>query len=351
MAEAPLKASKEVKDATAVSEDSTDATAATEKHTFGPSVHISKHPVLLHKISILRSANTPSGQFRSVLREITYHLGYEATAGLTTRPIPVSVSAGKESPNDHLDCTGDKLIERVAVVPILRSGLGMSDSMLELLPKASVYHIGMYRIPGSAPVQYFNRLPRKCASDAAIVLDPVIASAQTSLAAIAMLKKWGVPKIHLVSVLGSCICVPTYYTALHHTIMYLRASCHATFRASCLLAPASISLRFNSFHFSHDNRRIHLTRLHALFPSCCNTQWGVPKIHLVSVLGSSEGLATIEEQHPDVQITVGTVDSILTKDGIVLPGLGDAGDRLFGCVDPDDHDESLLHPSKRSRTA
>uniref|UniRef100_A0A7R9WS49 uracil phosphoribosyltransferase n=1 Tax=Craspedostauros australis TaxID=1486917 RepID=A0A7R9WS49_9STRA len=268
MAEAPLKASKEVKDATAVSEDSTDATAATEKHTFGPSVHISKHPVLLHKISILRSANTPSGQFRSVLREITYHLGYEATAGLTTRPIPVSVSAGKESPNDHLDCTGDKLIERVAVVPILRSGLGMSDSMLELLPKASVYHIGMYRIPGSAPVQYFNRLPRKCASDAAIVLDPVIASAQTSLAAIAMLKKWG-----------------------------------------------------------------------------------VPKIHLVSVLGSSEGLATIEEQHPDVQITVGTVDSILTKDGIVLPGLGDAGDRLFGCVDPDDHDESLLHPSKRSRTA
>ena len=88
-----------------------------------------------------------------------------------------------------MDCTGHKVVERIALVPILRSGLGMTNGMLELLPKSAVHHIGMYRVPGTAPVQYFNRLPRKCTSDLAIVLDPVIGSAATVMAVVAILKK------------------------------------------------------------------------------------------------------------------------------------------------------------------
>jgi uracil phosphoribosyltransferase len=164
-------------------------TEAVTNGDMGPNIQISKHPVLYHKISILRSSATTHGQFRSVLREVTYHLGYEATAKLKTREVPISVSIGREKVDQHTDCTGHKISDRVALIPILRSGLGMTDSMLELLPKAAVHHIGMYHIPGSAPVQYFNRLPKKCESDVAFVVDPVIASAETVMCVVAILKK------------------------------------------------------------------------------------------------------------------------------------------------------------------
>lgn len=116
-------------------------------------------------------------------------MGYEATSALKTREIPISVSIGKEQTDEHNDCTGHKIADKIALIPILRSGLGMTDGMLELLPQSAVYHIGMYHIPGAAPVQYFNRLPRKCESDVAFVVDPVVASAETVLAVIAILKK------------------------------------------------------------------------------------------------------------------------------------------------------------------
>ncbi len=87
-----------------------------------------------------------------------------------------------------MDCTGKALSERVALVPILRSGLGMTDPMLELLPNAGVHHIGMYK-KGSMPVQYYNRLPRKCESDVAYVLDPIIATANTIMSVVSILKK------------------------------------------------------------------------------------------------------------------------------------------------------------------
>ena len=165
------------------------ATNTTTKNDFGNSnnLNISKHPVLHHKISILRSSATCQRTFRSVMREVTYHLGYEATNTLQTREIPISVSVGSD--HQHLECTGVKVSDQVALIPILRSGLGMADGMLELLPKASVHHIGMYHLPGSAPVQYFNRLPKKCTADVAYVVDPVIASAETMMAVIAILKK------------------------------------------------------------------------------------------------------------------------------------------------------------------
>jgi len=163
-----------------------------------PKIHRSSHPVLFHKITALRSSKTPPGTFRSLLRQVTYHLGYEATRDLQTKSgLPVTVPLGKESKPDQEelrsseDC-GIRLVDRVALVPILRSGLGMTDAMLELLPNSAVHHIGMYRTPGIhvAPVQYFNRLPRgKCGSDVAYVLDPIVGSAATVMAVVSILKK------------------------------------------------------------------------------------------------------------------------------------------------------------------
>ena len=161
----------------------------TSEGEFGPNVHVSKHPVLFHKIAILRSSETSPGTFRSVLREVTYHLGYEATSTLNTREIPLTVSVGKEKAEQHLDCKGHKISDGIALIPILRSGLGMADGFLELVPKAAVHHIGMYRMPGCAPVQYFNRLPRKCEADVAFVVDPVVGSSETIMSVVAILKK------------------------------------------------------------------------------------------------------------------------------------------------------------------
>lgn len=245
--------------------------ATVDTASYGANVHISTHPVLQHKISTLRSSATTQDIFRSTLKAITYHLGYEATSTLKTKEIPISVSMSSAD-ESQADCVGTKLDDKIALIPILRSGLGMADGMMELLPKAAVHHIGMYHLPGSeAPVQYFNRLPKKCHADIAYVVDPVIASAGTMMAVIAILKKWGVEKIHVLSVISS-----------HH------------------------------------------------------------------------GIKTLSEAHPDVDFTVATVDPVLTKDGIVLPGLGDAGDRLYGThtlMTQEDEDEMLLHPSKRKRSS
>jgi uracil phosphoribosyltransferase len=145
---------------------------------------VSEHPILSHKISILRSSATIPSAFRSVLRELTFHLGFEATASLTTKPVSLTVPVG----HDHVECTGATLSEKVALVPILRSGLGMVDSMLELVPNAAVHHIGMYR-RDMMPVQYYNRLPKKCEADVAYILDPIIATSNTVMSVIGILKK------------------------------------------------------------------------------------------------------------------------------------------------------------------
>lgn len=163
----------------------------TNDKDFGPNVHVSKHPVILHKITFLRSSTTHHCTFRAILRELTYHLGYEATSTLTTKPVAISVpvpSAGKGE-EQHMDWEGCKISERVALIPILRSGQGMIDAMLELIPNASVYHMGMYKVAGSQPVQYYSRLPRKCENDVAFIIDPVIATSSTVLSVIKILKK------------------------------------------------------------------------------------------------------------------------------------------------------------------
>lgn len=121
---------------------------------------MSNHPVLAHKLSILRSSETDPATFRRVLREITFYLGYEATQTLATRNVDISTPIAQ--------CVGKKLDERVALVPIMRAGLGMVDPMLELLPNADVHHIGMYRVKETLlPIQYYNKLPKVCTVDTA----------------------------------------------------------------------------------------------------------------------------------------------------------------------------------------
>jgi uracil phosphoribosyltransferase len=172
---------------TVTADSSTITEASTVAHNFGPNVHVSSHPIIAHKITILRSSTTPCGTFRAVLKEVTYHLGYEATTALNTEPIEISVPYGKDG---HRDAVGQKLLERIALIPIMRSGLGMVDSMLELLPNAHVHHIGMYKAHGQdIPVQYYNRLPRRCDSDVAYVMDTLIATSSTIMSVVSILKK------------------------------------------------------------------------------------------------------------------------------------------------------------------
>lgn len=163
-------------------------------------VSVSAHPLLVHKVTLMRDVTTPAREFRTLLREVTFHLGYEATAQLhTSRRSDVVTPCGP--------ATGDKAIriaESVALVPILRAGLGMVDAMLELLPNAVVHHLGMFRAANSSqPIEYYSRLPRDYACDLAFVLEPMIATSATVRAAINKLKGWGAGKIIVVSVLAS----------------------------------------------------------------------------------------------------------------------------------------------------
>lgn len=159
-------------------------------------MHISSHPVLLHKLSHLRDGSLPPREFRRLLHEVTLHLGYEATAGLSTKNVHFQTPVAAAE--------GERINEHVAIVPILRAGLGMCDAMLELMPNAAVHHIGMYRLPGSElPVQYYNRLPKEKPADIAFVLDPLIASSITLQATVAQVKAWGAKKVVVISVVGT----------------------------------------------------------------------------------------------------------------------------------------------------
>jgi len=134
---------------------------------------------------VIRSNQTNPQEFRRTLREITFYLGYEATTNLLTKQIKVDTPVCQNA-------EGLKLSQKIALIPIMRAGLGMVDAMLELLPNSDVHHIGMYRNSSNLlPVQYYNKLPRNDIADVAYVLDPCIATAGTITAVVSILKKWG----------------------------------------------------------------------------------------------------------------------------------------------------------------
>mmetsp|Transcript_16049 Transcript_16049/g.11579 ORF Transcript_16049/g.11579 Transcript_16049/m.11579 type:complete len:234 (+) Transcript_16049:47-748(+) len=204
-------------------------------------LYVATHPVVCHKMNALRDATTSHSEFRNLLRELTFYLAYEASRNLNTAPSTVTTPMGQQ-------CTGAKISDNIAIIPILRAGLGMCESMLELFPRASVHHIGMYRTKDSLiPVQYYNRLPRDQPCDVAYVVDPCIATSNTIHAVVNILKRWG-----------------------------------------------------------------------------------AKKVVVIAAIGARTGVNRLMEQHPDVDVHIGAIDEVLSEQGMILPGIGDAGDRQFG---------------------
>ena len=204
-------------------------------------VIIMKHPLITHKISRLRDKNTGTNEFRALVEEIAMLMGYEALSDLPTEEIEV------ETPIET--CKTEVIAGRkLAIVPILRAGLGMVDGMLEMIPAAKVGHIGLYRDPETAkPVEYYCKLPADCANREVFVVDPMLATGGSAIAAIQMLKDKGVKSI----------------------------------RFMCIIA-------------------------------------------------APEGVKALTDAHPDVDLYIGALDDHLNEHKYIVPGLGDAGDRIFG---------------------
>ena len=199
------------------------------------------HPLVAHKLSLLRDKSTPSAQFRALLREISLLLGYEILRDLPLEDRAIETPVG---PTKAPFLKGKKLV----FVPILRAGTGLLDGLLELVPSARVGHIGLYRDPTSlAAVEYYCKLPEDIDERLTIVVDPMLATGNSAIAAIDRLKHRGARGLRLL----------------------------------CLLA-------------------------------------------------APEGLAALQKAHPDVHIYTAAIDVRLNEHGYIVPGLGDAGDRMFG---------------------
>ena len=149
-----------------------------------PMLHVSQHPAILHKLAILRDETTEPKKFREVVRELSWLLGYEALADARVRSLEVT------TPIETMQ--GAELADRIGLVPILRAGLGMVDAMLELMPTAQVWHLGLFRDERTLrPVEYYNKLPDSASVDLCLILDPMLATGGSATAAIEVLKRWG----------------------------------------------------------------------------------------------------------------------------------------------------------------
>lgn len=219
----------------------TDPAALRAQVLADPRVHLVDHPLVQHKLAILRDEETSSKQFRELVREIALFEGYEATRDFPLREVEVKTPVATAS------C---RMIagKKVAVVPILRAGLGMVEGLLDLIPAARVGHLGMYRDPVThEPHEYYAKLPADVEQRVCLVVDPMLATG------------------------GS----------LEAAVQYLRRA-------------------------------------------------GVRDIRCLNVLAAPEGVARVLAADPEVQIYVGAIDERLNERAYIVPGLGDAGDRIFG---------------------
>ena len=204
-------------------------------------VHVLDHPLIQHKLAVLRNKNTSVKEFRELVNEISGLMCYEATRNLPTVEVEV------ETPVAVARC---KMLagKKLAIVPILRAGLGMVDAMVDLIPSAKIGHIGLYRDPEThEPVEYYCKLPEDIENRVVFMVDPMLATGGSAVAAIDFLKKHG----------------------------------------------------------------------------CKN-------IIMMNVIGCPEGIAKVHEAHPDVEMYLAACDEKLNDHAYIIPGLGDAGDRIFG---------------------
>ena len=204
-------------------------------------VHILDHPLIRHKVAIIRDKNTTTKQFREVIGEIATLMAFEAFKDVPTQTVTV------ETPLETVEQTVVKE-NSIAIVPILRAGLGMVDGILTLFPAAKVGHIGMYRNGETLePQEYYCKLPQGIEDKVVMLVDPMLATGGSANDAIALLKKRG-----------------------------------------------------------------------------CK------HIKFLAIIGAPEGVEKVHSEHPDVEVYVSTLDRQLNENGYILPGLGDAGDRIFG---------------------
>ena len=204
-------------------------------------VHIMDHPLIHHKLAVLRNKETPVKEFRELINEISGLMCYEATRNLPTKEVDV------ETPVATAHC---KMLagKKLAIVPILRAGLGMVDALVDLIPSAKIGHIGLYRDPVThEPVEYYCKLPEDIGNRVTFVVDPMLATGGSAVAAIDFLKKHG----------------------------------------------------------------------------CRN-------IIMMNIIGCPEGIKRVQEAHPDVEMYLAACDEKLNDHAYIIPGLGDAGDRIFG---------------------
>jgi uracil phosphoribosyltransferase len=156
----------------------------------------SKHPLVAHKLTLLRAKTTEPKKFRELIREIAALMAYEATADLLTTPLEV------QTPLEGIQ--GVELQEKIGLVPILRAGLGMVEGIWELMPTAEVWHIGLYRDERTLkPVEYYNKLPVEPTVSVCLILDPMLATGGSAVATVDVLKRWGVKKIKFVGIIGA----------------------------------------------------------------------------------------------------------------------------------------------------
>ncbi len=161
-----------------------------------PGVFEVNHPLIRHHLSRLRDKSTPPSEFRTLVQRLSVLLAYEATSDLPTAEDMI------ETPLTAM--TGSQLSQRIGLVPILRAGLGMVDPILNLMPDSEVWHLGLYRDEATAkPIEYYSRLPETDPVHVAMVVDPMLATGGSALAAMEVLKRWGVPEIRLLAIIAA----------------------------------------------------------------------------------------------------------------------------------------------------
>lgn len=203
-------------------------------------LHVSRHPLVQHKSTLLSRESTDTRMFRELVRELTGLLVYEAMADVPLKEFTY------RTPLE--ETTGYELDPRIGLVPIIRAGIGMVDAAADMIPSSEVWHLGMYRDEIThTPVSYYNKLPRECPDDLVVVLDPMLATGGSARDAVTVLKDWG-------------------------------------------------------------------------------ANW----IKFVGIIAAPEGVEELHRAHPDVDIYVARLDRELDSNRYIRPGLGDAGDRMYG---------------------